>query len=75
MTTGLALLARCGQALYGPLWQTPLAQALAVNDRTVRRWASGASPIPAAVWPELYELLADRRGDLHSLMAELPSAA
>lgn len=33
--------------LYGAhRWQTALARELQVNDRTVRRWASGASPIP-----------------------------
>lgn len=33
--------------LYGShRWQTALSRELQVNDRTVRRWASGASPIP-----------------------------
>jgi hypothetical protein len=33
--------------LYGAhRWQTALAHELQVNDRTVRRWASGASPVP-----------------------------
>ncbi|MFQ5467961.1 MAG: hypothetical protein ACE5DS_07475 [Kiloniellaceae bacterium] len=33
--------------LYGAhRWQTALARELAVNDRTVRRWASGASAVP-----------------------------
>ena len=33
--------------LYGAhRWQTALARELQVNDRTVRRWASGASPVP-----------------------------
>lgn len=29
------------ESLYGPRWQTKLARALPVNDRTVRRWLSG----------------------------------
>ena len=33
--------------LYGRHgWQTALARELDVNDRTVRRWVSGASPVP-----------------------------
>lgn len=36
--------------LYGAhRWQTALSRELAVNDRTVRRWASGATPIPQSV--------------------------
>lgn len=35
--------------LYGAhRWQTALSRELQVNDRTVRRWASGASPVPHA---------------------------
>ena len=33
----------------GANWQTPLARLLNVNPRTVRRWASGASPITASM--------------------------
>ncbi len=33
--------------LYGRhRWQTALSKELEVNDRTVRRWASGASEVP-----------------------------
>ena len=33
--------------LYGAhRWQTALSRELNVNDRTVRRWAAGASPVP-----------------------------
>ncbi len=34
-----------GEQLYGPRWQTKLARALPVNDRTVRRWLSGERKI------------------------------
>jgi hypothetical protein len=30
-----------GEKLYGPRWQTPLANTLPVNVRTVRAWLSG----------------------------------
>ncbi|HEX9791134.1 MAG TPA: hypothetical protein VGA60_10750 [Kiloniellales bacterium] len=36
--------------LYGARrWQTALSHEIDVNDRTVRRWAAGASPIPHSV--------------------------
>lgn len=36
--------------LYGRhRWQTALSKELQVNDRTVRRWASGASEVPQSV--------------------------
>ena len=37
-------------------WQTALARRLGVNDRTVRRWASGATPIPGRVQREIMSL-------------------
>lgn len=54
-------LATVGSALFGPTWQTRLANALSVNDRTMRRWASGENPIPAYVRGELIALCEKRR--------------
>jgi hypothetical protein len=34
-----------GRSLYGEDWQTPLALALGVNPRTVRKWFAGDRPI------------------------------
>jgi hypothetical protein len=51
---------RAGEALFGPLWQTRFAHALGVNDRTIRRWATGEIAIPTRVRTELV-LLAERR--------------
>lgn len=43
-----------GPKLYGHGWQTRLAEALGVDGSTVRRWVSGAVPVPgpaaAAIW-------------------------
>lgn len=40
-------LADAGRQLYGKWgWQTRLAEALEVDGSTVRRWVSGAVPIP-----------------------------
>lgn len=57
-----------GEALFGPRWQTPLALALKVSDRTVRYWLAG-EPIPPGVWGELGQLC-DRRGDALKVWAQ-----
>lgn len=42
-----AELAKAGRKLYGERgWQTRLAEALGVDGSTVRRWVSGAVPVP-----------------------------
>lgn len=53
-------LEQIGSALYGPRWQSELARALGVNDRTVRRWVSGETPLPDSVLVELRALVAAR---------------
>lgn len=43
-------LAEAGIELYGErAWQTRMAEALGVDGSTVRRWVSGAVPIPQPV--------------------------
>lgn len=42
-------LKKTGKRLYGYGWQTRLAEALGVDGSTVRRWVSGAVPIPGPV--------------------------
>lgn len=49
-------LERAGRTLYGDNWQTPLALALGVSDRSMRRWASGSHPIPATLAGEIERL-------------------
>jgi len=39
-------LAEIGARLYGPHWQTKLAEVVGVDDSTVSRWARGVSAIP-----------------------------
>lgn len=42
-------LSELGRGLYGYGWQTRLAEALKVDGSTVRRWVSGAVPVPGPV--------------------------
>jgi hypothetical protein len=69
------LLRRVGQALYGQDWKTALARALDVNERSVRRWDDGASPIPGGVRGELLQLVGKRGGELIELQRDLTRAA
>jgi DNA-binding transcriptional regulator YdaS (Cro superfamily) len=39
-------LKEAGRALFGHGWQTRLAEQLGVDGSTVRRWVSGAVPVP-----------------------------
>lgn len=57
----LALLTKCGEALYGPRFQSELARDLGVADRTMRRWIAGDTAIPAGVYADLRRLIKERR--------------
>jgi hypothetical protein len=48
---------KVGQALYGDNWRAPLAKALDVNERTVRRWADGEITLSEKIKPELIKLI------------------
>lgn len=64
------LLTRCGVALYGAYWQTDLADALDISDRTVRRWVAGDTPVPAGVYADLMRLMLERAQTLDDLVEE-----
>jgi hypothetical protein len=60
---GNELLARIGEVLYGPRWQTDLARALGVADRTVRRWSASPADVPTGAWFDLFGQLENRCTD------------
>lgn len=68
------LLVECGEALYGPRWQTELAKDLGVADRTVRRWVAGVSEIPVGLYVDLLRLTQERAAALDALAERLRSA-
>lgn len=51
------VLAAVCQQIWGSEWQTALSRAIMVNDRTVRRWLSGSSPVPDGVFDDLKQWL------------------
>ena len=55
-------LAEVGELLFGRWgWQTRLAEALEVDGSTVRRWVSGAVPIPHPIKHALRLMLENER--------------
>jgi hypothetical protein len=55
-----ARLEACGVALFGPQWQRPLAAALKVDDRLVRRWFAEERPVPEDRWADIAALMRAR---------------
>lgn len=68
------LLAECGEALYGPRWQSDLARDLAVSIRTVQRWAVDGDGMPQGVYADLRRLMRERATLLTALAKRLPEA-
>lgn len=60
-------LRRYGEALYGPRWQTSLARALDVSDRTMRYWLAGRHQPPEGVERDIRALVAQKRNELRGL--------
>jgi DNA-binding transcriptional regulator YdaS (Cro superfamily) len=68
------LLVECGEALYGPQWQSALARDLGVADRTVRRWVAGTSEIPVGLYVDLLRVTQERAALLDALAPRLRNA-
>ena len=49
-----------GEALYGPRFQRELAEALGVNERTMRRWVAGDTSPPESLLDDLKALVRER---------------
>jgi hypothetical protein len=72
----VTLLEEAGAALYGPRWQTDLAHALGVSDRTIRRWiAGGDASIPESVWADIAVVLDLRGADLADVRRKVAAQA
>lgn len=62
------LFIEAAQAIFGSRWQSELARQIGKDDRTVRRYAAGDSPIPDDVLKTMQGLLAERRDQLDGLI-------
>lgn len=65
------LICRIGQALFGPHWVRPLAEALGVSERTMRYWHDGTREPPAGIYREASAMITARRAELAALKAEI----
>ena len=68
------LIDEVGQALWGPAWKAPMAQAVRHQKSAVADWASGRLPVPAGVWSELKKLIRERRHELDRLVPRTEKA-
>jgi hypothetical protein len=68
------LLQRCGEALYGPRWQSELARAVDISDRTMRRWVADPHEIPFGVWKDIQQLLFERMMEIERLRGQIGDA-
>ena len=60
MTVGMndhSLIAKIGVMLWGADWQAAMAAALKHPASGVADWARGRTPVPAATWKELREVV------------------
>jgi len=69
------MLVRYARIAYGAAWHQPLADALRVNRRTVRRWGTGEALPPASIIAELLPLLQRRRAEIDAAIAQLRTTA
>ena len=65
------LIAEAGRALYGERWQSELARALGVSERTVRHWAAGRNEPRGDVYSKIMKLCGDRMDALSYLAAQM----
>ena len=61
------VLVKYGEALFGPRFQRELAEALRVNERTMRRWVAGDTSPPDSVLDDLKALVRARIALLRKL--------
>ena len=66
-------LQQAGRLLYGDQWQSNLARSLSVDDRTVRRWASGESAIRQSIANEIIELLKNNQSQINQFIEIMES--
>jgi len=64
------MLSRYATVLYGSQWQTQMAHALGVSDRTVRRWTAGTHAIPDGLLVDVRGLLRDRAAAIADMLAD-----
>ncbi|MDP2618606.1 MAG: hypothetical protein Q8P46_00275 [Hyphomicrobiales bacterium] len=67
-------LERVGRGLFGDQWQSPLARALDMNERSVRYMLSGERGIHAGIVSDLLAIVEAREAELHEIAKVLRRA-
>lgn len=62
-------LTAAGTAAFGQRWQTEMADALGVSDRTIRNWVSGKYQIPSTVSADIVIILNRRKAEIIEAIA------
>jgi len=70
-----AMLKQAGEALWGPQYRSEMARQLDVHLRTVMRWDSGETRIPAFAWERLGKLLKVRKACIDKVLARIEPGA
>jgi transcriptional regulator with XRE-family HTH domain len=70
-----AALEKIGPSLFGSAWQSDLARALGVTDRTVRRWFAGEHVMSRETWEEVAKLAGRRSSYLAATVTLAESIA
>jgi hypothetical protein len=65
------MLIRAGEALYGPSWHAPLADALGINVRTVQRWARDIDAPQLGVLRDIIFHCVERVAEIERMRVEL----
>lgn len=60
-----------GTALFGPRWQSDLARAVDVSERTMRRWAAGDVEMPEGLRTDILVLIYRRLAELQNIADRL----
>lgn len=68
------VLEQVGRALYGEQWQTPLARALEMSDRSLRYMANGERGIHAGIAKDLLAIVMHRGAELGKVAKTLQRA-
>jgi hypothetical protein len=68
------LIDEVGQALWGPAWKAPMAEAVRHQKNVIADWASDRLPVPAGVWSELALLMRRREHELDRLGSRVQRA-
>lgn len=66
-------LRRAGELIHGPTHVNALAETLNVSPRTLRRWLTGAAPIPPTLATDLANALRNRAIELEALASLITS--